>query len=203
MDRHSFFRDGLAQLASSLLKSPVGRVIDQQLQGLANLLAPQKLQLTPHPSLRKELYARPPGALADEEQFDSACTLCGDCIQACPYGTILDGGSAGPLIDPDTIACHLCPDFPCQKACKEGALMPLPKQALPRFGKAEPLPMSCLNWEKEEKKCDYCLTACPVEGAIRFNKEDIPQFGKLCTGCGLCKAACPARPVAIRIETGA
>lgn len=204
MDRRSFFTRGLNDLLSSLLRSPVGKIIDRQLQGVANLLAPQKLSFpTPRSAaLRKEIYARPPGALLQADLFDSACTRCGDCIRACPYEAILDGGAAGPLLDPDTVPCHLCPDLPCQQACGEGALLPLPQDSLPAFGKAELLPFACLNYGSESQDCRQCLDACPVEGALRLNADALPRFGSLCTGCGLCKASCPARPVAIQIKTG-
>src|SRR5262245_9880393 len=140
MDRKDFFRKGLRQIASDLLKTPAGESIDRQLQGISNFLAPGKIESqlpSKESSGKKNTYCRTPGALPDPAAFRKACNHCGDCIMACPYGTIFRlNPRSGPVIDPNLSACHLCEDFPCITSCETGALLPL-DGALPKFGQAE------------------------------------------------------------------
>ncbi len=75
----------------------------------------------------KELRLRPPGAV-DEDHFLSLCIKCGQCLQVCPYDSILledVNGKAGvgtAYIDPFKRGCYLCKAFPCILACPSGAL---------------------------------------------------------------------------------
>ena len=70
---------------------------------------------------------RPPGAVS-EEQYLSMCIKCGQCLQVCPYDSILlediDGkaGVGTAYIDPLARGCYLCEAFPCVLACPTGAL---------------------------------------------------------------------------------
>jgi ferredoxin-type protein NapG len=243
MERKKFFTDGLKGIGQDLWKGPVGEIVGRRLQNFANLLAPEGLDhaIANRPD-QGELalesgefaipteFARPPGALPDSAAFERACTRCGDCVIACPYGVIFTlGGSSGPLIDPGSVACQLCPDMPCIAACDEGALEPLPENSLPKFGQAEVIAGACLNSSPDEatglkrsgtakskkkkaeragkksggrnKTCRECAKACPVPEVITFGKENkLPRFAEHCTGCGQCVPACPAEPRAIRIS---
>jgi ferredoxin-type protein NapG len=70
---------------------------------------------------------RPPGAVAEEE-FLALCIKCGQCLQVCPYDSILledaDGkaGVGTAYIAPLERGCYLCEAFPCVLACPTGAL---------------------------------------------------------------------------------
>ncbi|KYJ86136.1 4Fe-4S dicluster domain-containing protein [Sulfurovum riftiae] len=70
---------------------------------------------------------RPPGAVP-EDQYLSMCIKCGQCLQVCPYDSILlediDGkaGVGTAYIDPLARGCYLCEAFPCVLACPTGAL---------------------------------------------------------------------------------
>ena len=70
---------------------------------------------------------RPPGAI-DEDAYLSMCIKCGQCLQVCPYDSILlediDGmaGVGTAYIDPLARGCYLCEAFPCILACPTGAL---------------------------------------------------------------------------------
>lgn len=218
MRRDRFLTDGWKQLLGSVLKSPVGESVDHTLLAFSNLLAPQTLadrvealqaprRLNPGRS-----YPRPPGALEDPQAFEEACTRCGDCVFACPYGAIrATSPQSGPLLDPNIEACRLCPDFPCINACHEGALLPLAKDELPKFGTAGLLWENCLNepdartarlnaaGKTKERFCRECAKACPVEGAVSVGRNGQPEFYDHCTGCGVCVQACPTSPVAIRV----
>ncbi len=75
----------------------------------------------------EELKLRPPGAV-DEDSFLALCIKCGQCLQVCPYDSILLedlNGKAGvgtAYIDPHKRGCYLCKAFPCILACPSGAL---------------------------------------------------------------------------------
>jgi ferredoxin-type protein NapG len=70
---------------------------------------------------------RPPGAVPEEE-FIGLCIKCGQCLQVCPYDSILlediDGkvGVGMAYIEPRERGCYLCSAFPCILACPSGAL---------------------------------------------------------------------------------
>lgn len=223
MDRKTFFSSGIKELLGDLLQSPVGKIVDNRLEKLTRVLTPfenQDLITESQFSFdylggadqEKRILPRPPGALADPVAFKKACTLCGDCIAACPYGTLYSmSGRSGPVLDPNYISCDLCSDYPCIAACKEGALRPLPKGVYPKFGQARLLGENCMNYpeHRERKKrngakrvpyCRECKNACPVEGALAPNSRKMPGFTEDCAGCGLCAQACPALPRAIEID---
>jgi len=153
----------------------------------------EERELPPVPVLR------PPRA-AEERQFLELCTRCGDCISACPYGSIRhapmrlrDAGDT-PMIVPMERGCEMCEDTPCVSACETGALHP----SLPVImGKAKIVP-HCLNYHGEE--CRLCVDKCPEE-AIEFDDEHKPFVKQdLCTGCGLCQEVCPAPHNAVIIK---
>ncbi len=76
---------------------------------------------------REETPLRPPGAMP-EHQFLALCIKCGQCLQVCPYDSILledVNGKAGlgtAYIDADKRGCYLCKALPCILACPSGAL---------------------------------------------------------------------------------
>ncbi len=76
---------------------------------------------------REESPLRPPGAMPEHE-FLALCIKCGQCLQVCPYDSILledVGGKAGlgtAYIDPERRGCYLCKALPCILACPSGAL---------------------------------------------------------------------------------
>ena len=208
MNRHNFFNSGLKEILHQFMLSPVGEIVSRQLQSFANLLAPKDLN-----TYRKEaialitdaknvpaVFRRPPGSLAQEEEFNLACTRCGDCIEACPHLAIHGDEDTGPFIDPNKAACHLCSDFPCIASCQEGALQEFDEFVLPSFGVAELIVKNCNN-TKQALSCDACYKICPVSDAILVANDasGIPEFTKNCTACGLCRMVCPTIPVAIEI----
>ncbi len=75
----------------------------------------------------EEPLLRPPGAV-DEDDYLKMCIKCGQCLQVCPYDSILledvSGGASFGMayIDPAQRGCYLCEAFPCILACPTGAL---------------------------------------------------------------------------------
>ena len=225
MDRKNFFTDGIKDIMGDLYRSPVGRFLDLRLDNISrtfNNFAEEALGLKnkedwgipdyvePRPNRR--VFARPPGALPDPDDFPAACTRCGDCKTACPHGVLimLDAYS-GPVLNPNYNPCRLCKGFPCIAACPEGALVRLPRSILPKFGQGLLKGEHCLNFDfnRESRKregakrlryCRKCVEACPVPDAVKFNKSHLPEFADFCTGCGLCVRACPTYPKSIEIQ---
>ncbi len=77
--------------------------------------------------LSAETRLRPPGAVSEKE-FLALCIKCGQCLQVCPYhsivlGDIVKGHGVGtPHIDADIRGCYACEAVPCVLACPSGAL---------------------------------------------------------------------------------
>lgn len=202
MDRKEFFTKGLRDLYKQASETAFGGAVDKQLQGLSNFLDPRGLESQPRPAQAdedEEVYCRPPGAVSDQEKFSKLCTSCGDCIIACPHGALFSPGKElGPLFAPNYSACRLCDDYPCISACETGALVSLGDE-LPGFGRAVLREAGCLNYSSPKKTCRVCEQECPVEDTVIFNKHKLPEFADTCTGCGICRAACPGEGDTIRI----
>ncbi len=178
------------------------------LRGLLRGMRSQDTSAAPEPpsALRRPLFLRPPGAIA-EELFVQTCERCSRCVEAChqdsivalpaAWGETLEGS---PAIFPEARACFLCTDVPCATACPSGALRPLPVHAI-RLGVARIDLDTCLMAAGEP--CDACVMACPWPGEVIAisGPGGVPVVEEaLCTGCGLCVGACPTRPWSVRIE---
>ena len=169
--------------------------------------------------LRQEARAqpfalRPPGALS-ETDFNAVCIKCGQCVNACPYGTLKLAAAGGgipigtPHFTPRHVPCYLCPDIPCMKACPTGALSPALKDINDsRMGLAVIDIENCLSWKG--LRCEICHRECPLKGKAITLETHPRQLSKhamfvplvhsgACTGCGICERACPTEVAAIRI----
>ena len=100
----------------------------QQMTGLGVLGMVAAAGVVGGPYLKPTTYRlRPPGAVPEEE-FLGLCIKCGQCLQVCPYDSILlediDGkaGVGMAYIEPRDRGCYLCEAFPCILACPSGAL---------------------------------------------------------------------------------
>lgn len=214
MDRKDFFTDGIKDVIRDIAKTPVGSIIDRQLQGISNLLAPDWLDMSGMegeeriPSVQENL-PRPPGAVQNPDLFDKNCTVCGNCIVACPHETLFQiPGIRGPVLDPNIRACRLCHDYPCINSCETGALKKLKKNHLPWFGTAFVSEEKCHNHPhirqrnnaKGQPYCKICQMGCPVKGTVSFSRKKFPVFSDTCTGCGMCSLVCPADAIEIDLS---
>ena len=100
----------------------------QQMTGLGVLGLAAAGGIFGAPYLEKEgARLRPPGAVPEKE-FLGLCIKCGQCLQVCPYDSILlediDGRASVGMayIEPRERGCYLCEAFPCILACPSGAL---------------------------------------------------------------------------------
>lgn len=159
---------------------------------------------------------RPPGARI-EKDFLAACTRCGLCVRACPYGTLKLGrwgdgvGPGTPFFTARETACEMCPDIPCIPPCPTGALdHQLTDIQRARMGLAVVVDQeSCLNFLG--LRCDVCYRVCPViDQAITLEKFHNPRSDRHalflptvhsahCTGCGKCEQACVLEEAAIKV----
>ncbi len=171
----------------TLFKSSVGKWLE-------NLVEQAERRVSP------ERRLRPPGALP-EMAFLSACTRCGECIQACPPFALrkvpTDGGlSAGtPYIDPLIQGCVVCETMPCAAACPTEALtLPPEGWAGYRLAALELIPERCVTFAGTP--CRACADACPVgERALTIDENGHPVFRvEGCVGCGVCVRACITSP---------
>ena len=142
---------------------------------------------------------RPPGAV-DELRFLELCTACDDCATACPHGAIftLDASASPdpgtPVMQPDTVACHMCTDFPCITACETGALAAPTAGAPPKvvLGRASIDKSLCFVFKGPE--CGACARLCPDGVDALTLRLGRPEINDTCIGCGLCIEACPVGP---------
>ena len=122
-----------------------------------------------------------------------------------------------PFFIPTEVPCYMCEDIPCVPVCPSGALDQLSvsneKGELDidksRMGLAVVHKESCIAFWGIQ--CDACYRACPLlDEAITLEYQKNARTGKhafllpivhsdVCTGCGLCEAACVTEEPAIFI----
>jgi len=158
---------------------------------------------------------RPPGALP-EPDFLATCTTCGDCVEACPFGTLKLATGANevpigtPYFTPRDVPCEMCEDVPCARVCPTAALDPTVEIRNAQMGLAVLLDQQdCLAFKG--LRCEACTRACPAMGeAMTLDRTPPARPGEhacflpvvhsdACTGCGQCERACVLEVQAIRV----
>jgi ferredoxin-type protein NapG len=153
-------------------------------------------------------WIRPPGA-RPETEFLSSCVRCGQCIEACPIGTLhltpidASGAAGTPHVIPEVTPCNLCrglDELKCITACPTRALEPVADTRDIRMGTAVILKEICLAFN--QVICRSCWHACPYPNeAIYFDEMLRPVVNEeVCIGCGLCTLACPTERTSIPIR---
>ncbi len=168
------------------------------------------------------LILRPPAA-RQENEFLKSCIKCGQCVEACPFDTLLlakpgDTMPIGtPYFKPREIPCYMCTDIPCVPVCPTNALdetLVLNEKKELDINKAN---MGIAVVDEESCiafwgiQCDACHRACPLlDKAITLEYRQNNRTGKhayllpvvnsnYCTGCGLCEHACVTKKAAIYV----
>jgi ferredoxin-type protein NapG len=148
----------------------------------------------------------------DPGEYESVCSRCGKCVDACPAdaiqldksGLLADGV---PYIIPKDQPCVVCTDLACMPACPTGALKLVDRFHL-KMGTARVDHSLCLRSNGED--CRLCIDACPIigQGANPQHGDALfihAESGKIrvrrnaCVGCGLCESRCPTWPAAITV----
>lgn len=139
-------------------------------------------------------WLRPPGALPKGD-FEAACIRCFRCAEVCPprcitfHADLPPAEADTPFIDASSNACTLC--MQCAPACPTGALVQIARKDV-RMG-APVLNTSTCFAHTGARPCRVCFDVCPFQnGAVSLNARLAPVFHAVCTGCGLCEAACPS-----------
>lgn len=139
---------------------------------------------------------RPPWSIS-EQNFINICNSCGDCIEACPTHIIKWGRGQLPVINFDYGECLFC--YECAQQCVTGALIIHPDEkpwdVIASINEAQ-----CLSYNNIA--CQVCSDPCQ-DRAIKI----IPSIGGIsiphidnssCSGCGACKALCPANAITMQ-----
>jgi ferredoxin-type protein NapG len=146
-------------------------------------------------------FFRPPGA-CNELEFLASCSRCGKCKEVCPEQSIrlfsLESGVKlvnTPYLEPNVTPCTLCTK--CIEVCPTQSLNFSAFSASPRIGSVKVNSNYCLA--TKNVMCDYCVRACPNEGALELIQGAPSVSAEKCTGCGLCVTSCIADSKALKV----
>lgn len=142
---------------------------------------------------------RPPGA-ENERKFLNACIKCGQCVQVCPYHSVvlqdinrgIEVGS--PAIIPEDRGCYLCDLLPCVLSCPSGALDHNISDAKDvNMGKALVKSVSFCFGLTGETVSDSHIARVIAHGTDSEQERELAVKLEKCAGkpCELCRDFCP------------
>lgn len=146
----------------------------------------------------------PPGAVSIAD-FNTRCTACSLCIDACPNSVLQPAfreygltGMMQPVMNYHrsfcTYKCNICTEI-----CPTNALQPMALEAkqLTQLGKVKFIRDNCVV-KTEKTACGACSESCPTKAVYMIPFEGnllIPEINdEICIGCGHCEFACPMVP---------
>lgn len=198
-------------------ETPSGRVVDLDRRAVvgtavtALIAAPLMRIEAGEPQSQKRLL-RPPMS-REESDFLSSCIRCGECMKACPTGTLKPAGLQHglralwtPVMTPPDSPC-IAGCNSCSVACPTDAILkyPLEKKYDFKAGTVVFNQSNCVSYT-DGKFCSECVRVCPTD-AIAFVKgwEPMPEQHK--SGVALYgndtpapEGKVPTRPVKIRFD---
>jgi ferredoxin-type protein NapF len=130
--------------------------------------------------------------------FAEACTLCNDCLAACPQKILVAGHAGYPIVDFTRGECTFC--GACAQACEARCFQPRTERP---WDLVAIIAETCV--EAKGVSCRMCEDVCGVR-AIRFRPavggraQPILSAGD-CTGCGACVGVCPVKAISIAAAT--
>lgn len=146
----------------------------------------------------------PPGSKS-AEHFNSKCTACQLCVNACPSGVLqasfMEYGLSGfmqPRLDFNAHFCNYECNV-CSNVCPTGAIEPITvdQKKQTQIGKVTFYKQLCVV-ETEGTACGACSEHCPTQAVHMVpykNGLTIPEISPdICVGCGACEYICPVRP---------
>ncbi|RKF20213.1 ferredoxin-type protein NapF [Alginatibacterium sediminis] len=131
------------------------------------------------------------------EKFESDCTRCGKCVEACPTKVIVNGDGGYPVLDFRKAECELC--YACSETCPESLFHPNSHE--PWQQEASIDSSRCLN--TQGVYCRSCADSCEPEAlsiaAQIGGTASLEVDSELCSSCGACITVCPAQAISIKV----
>jgi ferredoxin-type protein NapF len=128
--------------------------------------------------------------------FETTCTRCERCLDACPQDILIRGDGGFPEVDFSSGSgeCTFC--AACVEACPEPAFTST--ESTPWQLVAEIADESCLA--RAGIHCQSCADVCGFDAIAFALARGLPPQpvidGDACTGCGACVSICPADAIA-------
>lgn len=194
-----------------------GRVVDLNRRAVVGtaataLLAAPLMRIEAGEPTRSKRLLRPPMS-REESDFLNSCIRCGECMKACPTGTLKPAGLEHglralwtPVMTPQEAPCKEGCNA-CAVACPTDAIMKytIEQKYFFKAGTVVFNPSNCVSYT-DGKFCSECIRVCPTD-AIAFEKgwEPLPEQHR--SGVGLYGndqpapvGQTPTRPVKIKFD---
>jgi len=151
---------------------------------------------------------RPPAALPEDE-FNTLCIRCGNCIRSCPTKILTRSQSKDEFLSWLTPEVSFSESY-CLETCNRCGQV-CPTGSIGKFSLNEKggiyMATAVIEYDRclllHNKECDRCKAACPYT-AIRMSPSEeflsvVPVVNATkCVGCGACAVICPAETIKMK-----